>query len=137
MSRSCQKGDRSLHGPNFGRADCRLSREKKSTQFVWWAEGTISTTSLWPSMKIALRWNWEGQAMDLHRYMDARRVSGVIVLKNGVVILERYGLGRTARDRWASQSMAKSVTSILIGAAIQDGNIKSVDSPVTDYILGT
>src|SRR5262249_50682239 len=49
-------------------------------------------------------------------------------------LLERYGLGRTMDDRWQSQSLAKSVVSILVGAAIQDGYIKSVDSPVSDYI---
>jgi CubicO group peptidase (beta-lactamase class C family) len=48
--------------------------------------------------------------------------------------MERYALGRTARDRWTSFSVAKSVTSTLIGAAIQDGFIKGLDDPVTAYI---
>ena len=72
--------------------------------------------------------------MDVDRYMASMRTSGVVVLKDGKVVLERYGLGRTAKDRWTSFSVAKSVTSILIGAAIRDGAIKSVDAPVVDYI---
>ena len=83
---------------------------------------------------IAPHWTWQGQPMDVDRYMAAMRTSGVIVLKDGKIVLERYGLGRTARDRWTSFSVAKSVTSILIGAAIKDGAIKSLDAPVTDYI---
>ena len=41
-------------------------------------------------------------------------------------VLERYGLGRKASDRWTSFSVGKSVTSTLIGAAIKDGHIKSL-----------
>lgn len=72
--------------------------------------------------------------MDVDRYMDAQRCSGVIVLKNGVIILERYAMGRIASDRWQSASVAKGFTAILIDAAIQDGYIKGMGAPVTDYI---
>jgi CubicO group peptidase (beta-lactamase class C family) len=80
------------------------------------------------------RWTWKGRAYDVTTYMDRMRTSGVIVLKDGKVVLERYGLGRSPQDRWTSFSVAKSVTSTLVGAAIQDGYIKSLDAPVTDYI---
>ncbi|WP_374572625.1 serine hydrolase domain-containing protein [Phenylobacterium sp.] len=80
------------------------------------------------------KWTWKGQAYDTASYMAAMRTSGVLVLKDGKVVLERYGLGRTAADRWTSFSVAKSVTSILIGAAIQDGHIKSLDDKVSAYI---
>ncbi len=67
-------------------------------------------------------------------YMREFRASGVLVIKNGKIILERYGLGRSPTDRWTSFSVAKSLTSTLIGAAIKDGKIKSLDDPVTLYI---
>jgi len=67
-------------------------------------------------------------------YMKAFRVSGLIAIKDGRIILERYGLGRTPNERWTSFSVAKSVTSTLIGAAIQDGKINSLDDPVVRYI---
>jgi CubicO group peptidase (beta-lactamase class C family) len=67
-------------------------------------------------------------------YMREFRASGVLVIKDGKIVLERYGLGRHPTDRWTSFSVAKSVTSTLIGAAIQDGYIKSLDAPVTDSI---
>jgi CubicO group peptidase (beta-lactamase class C family) len=66
--------------------------------------------------------------------MAAFRASGVLVLKDGKVVLERYGLGRDPHDRWTSFSVAKSLTSTLIGAAIKDGKIRSLDDPVTRYI---
>ena len=75
-----------------------------------------------------------GKTYDTASYMAAFRASGILVLKDGKIVLERYGLGRGPHDRWTSFSVAKSVTSTLIGAAIKDGKIKSLDDPVTLYI---
>ena len=68
------------------------------------------------------------------QYMEAYRVSGVLVIQDGQVVLEKYGLGRGPKDRWTSFSVAKSVTATLVGAAIQDGYIKSLKTPVTDIL---
>lgn len=67
-------------------------------------------------------------------YMKDWNTAGLIVLRDGKVVLERYGLGFGRRGRWTSFSVAKSFTSTLVGAAIKDGYIKSVDAPVTKYI---
>ncbi|HEY0801889.1 MAG TPA: serine hydrolase [Steroidobacteraceae bacterium] len=75
-----------------------------------------------------------GKTYDTASYMTEFRASGVLVLKNGKIVLERYGLGRDPKDRWTSFSVAKSATSTLIGAALKDGKIKSLDDPVTLYI---
>ncbi len=83
---------------------------------------------------IAPKWTYDGKAWTIDSYMAAMRTSGVLVLKDGKVVLERYGLGRKPNERWTSFSVAKSVTSTLVGAAIQDGYIKSLDEPVTTYI---
>lgn len=83
---------------------------------------------------IAPTWEHDGKAWTVDSYMEAYNVSGVLVLKDGKIVLEKYGLGRKPEDRWTSFSVAKSVTSTLVGAAIQDGSIKSLASPVTDYI---
>ncbi|OHB31642.1 MAG: serine hydrolase [Phenylobacterium sp. RIFCSPHIGHO2_01_FULL_69_31] len=84
--------------------------------------------------QIDFRYEYGGKTWSVDDYMKAYNVSGVIVLKDGKVLLERYGLGRKPEDRWTSFSVAKSVTSTLVGAAIQDGKIKSLNAPVTDYI---
>jgi len=77
---------------------------------------------------------YKGKAYTAESYMAAWRVSGLLVIKDGKIVLERYGLGRRPDERWTSFSVAKSVTSTLIGAAVRDGYIKSLDDPVTLYI---
>ncbi|WP_435201177.1 serine hydrolase domain-containing protein [Qipengyuania sp. 902] len=67
-------------------------------------------------------------------FMAKTQAAGVMVLDNGVVRFEEYGLGMMPDDRWTSFSVAKSFTSTLLGAAIADGSIESVDTPVTSII---
>lgn len=71
---------------------------------------------------------------DVETYMQANNVSGLIVLQDGKVRLEKYAFGYGPEGRWTSFSVAKSFTSTLVGAAVRDGYIKSLDDPVTRYI---
>jgi CubicO group peptidase (beta-lactamase class C family) len=50
--------------------------------------------------------------------------------------LERYAPPHSRTTRWNSFSIAKSITSTLVGAAMKDGAIRSLDDPVTRYIRG-
>lgn len=71
---------------------------------------------------------------EVDAFMAAQNVAGLLVLQDGKIRLERYALGYSREGRWTSFSVAKSVTSTLVGAAIRDGYIKSLDEPVTKYI---
>ena len=51
-----------------------------------------------------------------------------------MAVLERYAQGQTADTPWTAWSVAKSVTSMLFGAAIQDGHIKSLDEQLVKYV---
>lgn len=76
----------------------------------------------------------DGRAYDLYDFLAINRVSGLLILKDGKVAYETYQLGNTAKTRWTSMSVAKSVTTTLIAAAIKDGLIKSLDDQVTTYV---
>jgi CubicO group peptidase (beta-lactamase class C family) len=85
---------------------------------------------------IQVSYQFQGSEWRTSRFMSANSVAGLLVIQHGKIVLERYGLGETAGDRWTSFSVGKSVTSTLIGAAIKDGYIKGLDSEVTDYLPG-
>jgi CubicO group peptidase (beta-lactamase class C family) len=72
----------------------------------------------------------------IDRLMAEQRVHGILVLQDGKIRLERYSGPQTRNTRWNSFSVAKSITSTLVGAAMKDGFIKSLDDSVTKYIKG-
>ncbi len=73
-------------------------------------------------------------ALDVDAYMAGQRSAALLVVHDGRLRLERYGLGFDSGGRWTSFSVAKSITSTLVGAAIRDGYIRSMDDKVSDYI---
>ena len=72
--------------------------------------------------------------MTVEHYIKQQSVAGLLVIKDGSIVYERYGLGNNQASRWISYSVTKSVVSMLLGAAIRDGYIKSVDEKVSDYL---
>ena len=70
----------------------------------------------------------------IDQYLAQQRAAGIVVVQDGKIRLERYGLDFDATGRWTSFSVAKSFTSTLVGAAVQDGFIKSLDDKVSQYI---
>ena len=89
------------------------------------AGGTPSPLPPGPPLKLAV---------DIDAYMAGQRSAALLIVHEGKLRLERYGLGFDAQGRWTSFSVAKSITSTLIGAALLDGTIRSLDDKVSDYI---
>jgi len=71
---------------------------------------------------------------DVDAYMKDQRTAALVIIQEGKLRLEKYGLDFGPSGRWTSFSVAKSITSTLVGAAIKDGYIKSIDDKVSDYI---
>ncbi len=76
----------------------------------------------------------EDRSLSLNTYLTQQSVAGLLVLKNGTIVYEYYGLGNNKDSLWDSFSVAKSVTAMLVGAAIADGYIDSTDDRVSDYL---
>ena len=83
--------------------------------------------------QIAPAFNFGGKRYDVDTFMRENRAAGVLVLDHGEIALERYAFGNTAKDRWASFSVTKSISSTLIGAAVLDGKI-AMDDSVVKYL---
>jgi CubicO group peptidase (beta-lactamase class C family) len=71
---------------------------------------------------------------ELQRNIDAFQLAGIVVLQDGRLRLERYALGHGPGARWTSFSMAKSLTSTLLGIALRDGDVAGIDDELTRYI---
>ena len=88
----------------------------------------------------ALRQLEDGPTLDLgidvDAYMAEQRHSGLVIIHNGAIRMEEYGLGFKDDGRWTSFSVAKSLTSTLVGIALHDGDIESLSDPVSKYISG-
>ena len=69
-------------------------------------------------------------------YVARNPVTGLLIAKDDQILFEHYQYGRTDRDRFVSQSMVKSITGLLMGIAISEGAIKSVDDAAETYVPG-
>jgi len=81
-----------------------------------------------------IKFRSRGKNWDLVDYLAANRIAGLLVIKNGRIALESYQYGNTAKTCWMSMSVAKSITSTLIGAALEQGYINSINDRVTKYV---
>ena len=72
--------------------------------------------------------------LGLSDFMARRRMAGLLILKHGEIALERYGMDTGPERRHRSYSTAKSITSTLVGAALHDGAIGSLDDRCDLYL---
>ncbi len=84
--------------------------------------------------EIAPRYVVDGREHDVASFMDRNVIAGLLVIRHGKVVLERYGLGLQEDDRWSTMSTVKSMTAMLVGTAVRDGVIASIDDPLTRYL---
>jgi CubicO group peptidase (beta-lactamase class C family) len=69
-------------------------------------------------------------------HLSRNPVTGLLIARDDQILFEHYQYGRTDRDRFVSQSMVKSITGLLVGIAIADGAIKSVNDLPEAYVPG-
>jgi CubicO group peptidase (beta-lactamase class C family) len=84
----------------------------------------------------AIRYEADGETRTLDDYLARNPTTGLLVARDETILAERYQYGRNDRHRFTSWSMAKTVTSMLIGVAIAEGRIRSVDDPAAAYVPG-
>ena len=74
------------------------------------------------------------RVLDVGAFMERNALVGLLAIHRGKVVLERYALGLHEHDRWSTMSTVKSMTAVLVGAALHDGSLESVDVPLTRYL---
>lgn len=84
--------------------------------------------------ELDVSFKYGGTTYRLDEFLQRTITSGLLVVKDDRIVTERYRLGATEDSRLTSFSVAKSFVSALVGIAIDEGRIASVDRPVTDYV---
>jgi len=81
-----------------------------------------------------ITWQYQARELTLDDYLARTPTTGLLIARGDTILVERYQYGRTDRDRFTSWSMAKTVTSMLVGIAIAEGHIRSVDDLAAAYV---
>jgi CubicO group peptidase (beta-lactamase class C family) len=87
-----------------------------------------------PMGTFAASYAFRGERHTLNEYFDRNFVLGFLILHDDQILLEKYFHGADEKSRFLSNSAAKSFLSVLIGDAIEEKKIKSVDDPVIQYL---
>jgi CubicO group peptidase (beta-lactamase class C family) len=98
--------------------------------------GRAATSWMFKRSAADVSYSYRGKPSSLTEYLSRNPVTGLLVLRDDQILFEHYQYGRTDRDRLISQSMVKSVMGMLIGIAISEGAIKSVDDTAETYVPG-
>ena len=75
-----------------------------------------------------------GERRTIADYLARQPTTGLLLARDDMILYEHYQYARSDRDRFLSQSMAKTITSMLIGIAAKDGAIKSIGDDVATYV---
>jgi CubicO group peptidase (beta-lactamase class C family) len=100
----------------------------------WVRKGSDTYKLKEPTKEFSLKYALRGGNYSLDDYFRGNFVTGFLVLHDDQIVLEKYFHGADQNSRFVSQSVGKSIVSILVGAAVSDGAIKSVDDPVVKYL---
>jgi len=81
-----------------------------------------------------VKYAFKDQNRTLSQYLEKSRTTALLVIKDGKIVFEKYQYDRKPDQRFLSFSMAKTVTAILVGIALEDGLIRSLDDTAASYV---
>lgn len=86
-----------------------------------------------PPIELPSRFAFDGRELDTTEFLAEMETTGLLVLKDGRLVFERYWLGNDETTQSASWSVGKSFVSALVGIAIDEGAIGSIEDDVAAY----
>ncbi len=77
---------------------------------------------------------YAGRSYDSQAFLEDTATTGLLIVQDDAILLERYARGHAASGRHIAWSVSKSVVSALFGIAVAEGHIRDIMQPVTDYL---
>ena len=87
-----------------------------------------------PAEEIPMIYQYGGEVRLLTELLTKTGTTGLLIAKDDKILFEKYYQGEQESDRHAMFSVTKSFVSAMVGIAIEDGLIKSIDDPITNYV---
>ncbi|WP_245481506.1 serine hydrolase [Bradyrhizobium sp. LVM 105] len=84
----------------------------------------------------SIAYHFDNQRLSIADYLKRNPVTGLLIARDDTILYEHYQYARTDHHRFVSQSMAKTLVAMLVGIAVSEGRIKSIDDPVSTYVPG-
>jgi CubicO group peptidase (beta-lactamase class C family) len=81
-----------------------------------------------------ITYRFEEESRTLDAYLARHPATGLLIARGDTILVERYQYGRRDTHRFTSMSMAKTITAMLLGIAIDEGRIRSVDDRPDAYV---
>lgn len=79
-------------------------------------------------------YDFDGKTYAADDFLERNRTNALLILKDGRIVTEIYRNNTNASTRFMSWSMAKSITSLLVGKALEEGRIHSLDDKIVQYL---
>jgi CubicO group peptidase (beta-lactamase class C family) len=79
-------------------------------------------------------YQWQGEMRAADEILERTFTNALLIMKDGRIVSEIYRNNSNERSRFMGWSMTKSITSVLVGCALADGYIDSLDTPISDYL---
>src|SRR5438034_3951070 len=83
----------------------------------------------------AIHYRYQSQASGLDDYLSRNRTTGLLILKGDTILAERYQYDRSPEQRMHSYSMAKTIVAMLVGVALSEGKIQSLNDRAEKYVV--
>ncbi len=84
--------------------------------------------------QLVVEYDWNGQHYTTQQFLERTYTNALLVMKDGRIVSETYRNATNDRSHFMAWSMTKSVTSVLVGCALADGRIESLDTPISRYL---
>jgi CubicO group peptidase (beta-lactamase class C family) len=99
------------------------------------ARGTAVRPLMRAAAEPVIRYTYQSRRSDLDDYLSRNRTTGLLILKGDTILVERYQYDRRPDHRMASFSMAKTIVAMLVGIALTEGKIQSLDDRAEKYVV--